>query len=95
MDREHLINQLQESLAVALRLSDAGHPDETIACALGIPTQSVSVILRVATAKLDKLAQNCPQRSFRSVDETPPWSRHWKLRDTPRAGTLQQATATG
>lgn len=93
MDREQLINRLQESLAVALRLSDAGYPDETIACALGIPIQSVSVILRVATAKLDKLAQEAPGPTLRAVDEDPPWSRDWQPR--PRRTVQLRVSAAG
>lgn len=66
-----------------------------IACALGIPAQSVSVILRVATAKLDKLAQNCPERSLRSAEGAPPWSRHWQYRSLGfRAGVQPPQTSS-
>ncbi|MDN5744065.1 MAG: hypothetical protein L0H31_02965 [Nocardioidaceae bacterium] len=56
MDRDRLIDELPASLAVALRLRDAGHDDQTIADALGVPVESVQVSLRVAQLKLDELA---------------------------------------
>lgn len=86
MDRARLVDQLQESLAVALRLSDAGHPDSTIACALGIPVQSVSVVLRVATAKLERLEEECPGHRVRQVgggEATAVWSVGWRRSTAP------------
>ena len=56
MDREHLIDRLPEGLATALRLEDAGQEHEVIATALGIPTESVPVLLEVAHGKLTRLA---------------------------------------
>ena len=87
MGRAELVDQLQESLAVALRLSDAGHPDEIIACALGLPVQSVSVILRVATAKLAHLEVEGSERTARPIGgggERPVWSVNWRPRAKPR-----------
>lgn len=53
-DAAHLA-ELPVGLAVALRLHDAGHADDVIAVALGIPVQSVPVTLRVARGKLAQL----------------------------------------
>ena len=81
MDRAELVDQLQESLAVALRLNDAGHPDSTIACALGLPVQSVSVVLRVATAKLAHLETEGTARRVRQVgggETQAVWSVDWR-----------------
>jgi len=55
MDREHLIDRLPEGLATALRLEDADQGVEVIATALGIPPESVPVLLEVAHGKLDRL----------------------------------------
>lgn len=58
MDRSALIDDLPDNLAVLVRLNDAGHPPETLACALGIPVQSVSIALRVASLKLAELSES-------------------------------------
>ncbi|QAY59885.1 hypothetical protein ET475_07690 [Microbacterium protaetiae] len=50
-----LIAELPDASAVALRLRRSGHPDTTIAVALGIPMQAVPVTLSIAQAKLDAL----------------------------------------
>ncbi|MBB2890439.1 hypothetical protein [Flexivirga oryzae] len=63
MDHNRLIDQLPDMLAVAVRLDDAGHPAETIGCALGIPVQSVRNLLVVAHCKLDHLAADEPTGS--------------------------------
>ncbi|MGI8868949.1 MAG: hypothetical protein ACR2F6_08900 [Mycobacteriales bacterium] len=42
---------------MAVRLRDAGQQDDLIAVALGVPIQSVPVLLSVATGKLGRLAQ--------------------------------------
>jgi hypothetical protein len=55
VDREHLIGRLPDSLAVALRMHDAGQDDAVIAVALGVPVQSVPQLLAVAEAKLANL----------------------------------------
>lgn len=55
MDRERLLDDLPDTLAVALRLEEAGHSRETVATALGVPVQSVSVVLKVARLKLARL----------------------------------------
>lgn len=55
MERSELVDQLPEALAVAVRLSDAGHDHTVIGTALGVPHQSVRIVLRVATAKLAAL----------------------------------------
>lgn len=55
MDRERLIDQLPESLGVALRLRDAGQDDDVIAAALGVPVEGVPQLLTVAEAKLAHL----------------------------------------
>lgn len=54
-DREQRIRELPDALAVAVRLHDAHVCEATIATALGIPPESVPVILRVAEAKLAEL----------------------------------------
>jgi len=56
MDRAHLIDRLPEGLATALRLEDADQGADVIATALGIPLESVPVLLDVAHAKLNRLA---------------------------------------
>lgn len=57
MDREHerLVDELPEPLAVAMRLHEAGFDDEVVGVALGIPVQSVRMVLKVAGLKLDAL----------------------------------------
>lgn len=54
-EEDALIAELPHASAVALRLHSAGHPDATIAVALGIPALSVPVTLQIAQAKLDAL----------------------------------------
>lgn len=54
-DEAALIAELPDASAVALRLRHAGHPDTTIAVALGIPVQAVPVTVGIAQAKLDAL----------------------------------------
>jgi len=54
-DEAALIAELPDASAVALRLRAAGHPDTTIAVALGIPVQAVPVTVGIARAKLDAL----------------------------------------
>jgi hypothetical protein len=53
VDREAALDELPESYAVALRLSDAGHDNTAIA--LGIELESVEPLLRLANAKLERL----------------------------------------
>ncbi len=53
--REELIGRLPEALGIALRLHEEGRSDEVVAEALDIPVQGVSVVLRLARAKLDRL----------------------------------------
>lgn len=55
MERSGLTDQLPDMLAVAVRLDDAGHPAETIGCALGVPVESVPNLLLVAHRKLEHL----------------------------------------
>ena len=49
---EKLILELVDTLAVAIRLHDAGESNDTIATALGVPVESVPSTLRVAEAKI-------------------------------------------
>jgi DNA-directed RNA polymerase specialized sigma24 family protein len=55
MDRQTALLELATAHAVALRLHDAGAPDDSVAQALGIPVESVAGLLRVAEAKLTAL----------------------------------------
>lgn len=55
MDREAALLELPTAYAVAIRLRDAGAVDDSVAQALGIPTESVAGLLRVAEAKLAAL----------------------------------------
>jgi hypothetical protein len=55
VDREHSIGRLPDTLAIALRMHDAGQDDDVIAVALGVPVQSVPQLLAVAEAKLANL----------------------------------------
>lgn len=57
-DDAALIGDLPAASAVALRLRRAGHPDSTIAVALGIPAQAVPVTVGIAQAKLDALLRD-------------------------------------
>lgn len=57
-DDAALVAELPDASAVALRLRRAGHPDATIAVALGIPVQAVPVTLGIAQAKLDALRRD-------------------------------------
>jgi hypothetical protein len=67
VDREHLIGRLPDTLAVALRMHDAGQDDGAIAVALGVPVQSVPQLLAVAEAKLANLP---PQQHIASPSAT-------------------------
>lgn len=53
--RRQQVDELPPTLAVALRLHDAGHPDAVVATALDIPVESVAALLTVARAKLARL----------------------------------------
>lgn len=55
MDSESLLDQLPVAYAVVIRLTDAGHPDQTVADALGVPARSVHTLLSLARAKLAHL----------------------------------------
>jgi DNA-directed RNA polymerase specialized sigma24 family protein len=57
VDRTAALDELPESYAVALRLSDAGHDSTVVATALGIELESVEPMLRLANAKLERLLQ--------------------------------------
>ncbi|USQ79959.1 hypothetical protein NF556_20625 [Ornithinimicrobium faecis] len=50
------LDELPPTLAVALRLHDAGHPDTVVATALDVPVEGVAALLQVAQAKLAHLA---------------------------------------
>jgi hypothetical protein len=64
MDRETALLELATAYAVALRLHDAGAPDDSVAQALGIPIESVAGLLQVAEAKLTALVGPAdPQQS--------------------------------
>lgn len=54
--RRQRLDELPPTLAVALRLHDAGHPDVVVATALDVPVESVEALLQVARAKLARLA---------------------------------------
>ncbi|HEX7738915.1 MAG TPA: hypothetical protein VF426_04635 [Marmoricola sp.] len=62
MDRDHdrLVDELPEQLAVATRLHEAGQTDDVIGLALGIPPQSVPMVLKVARLKLTALSEDHP-----------------------------------
>jgi DNA-directed RNA polymerase specialized sigma24 family protein len=55
MDRATALSQLPETYAEALRLRDAGLSDEATASRLGIPAEAMSLLLRLAEAKLAHL----------------------------------------
>lgn len=57
MDSEPLLEQLPTAYAVAIRLTEAGHPDQVIADALDVPTRSVPTLLSLAHAKRAHLEQ--------------------------------------
>ncbi len=57
MDSEPLLEQLPTAYAVAIRLTEAGHPDEVIADALGVPARTVPTLLSLACAKRDHLGE--------------------------------------
>lgn len=55
MDDTELLDDLPAMMAVALRLRRAGHGDDTIATAVGIPTEGVASLVELAEAKLARL----------------------------------------
>lgn len=60
MEHSRAVDQLPEALAVAVRLDEAGYDHEVIGAALGVPHQSVRIVLRVAATKLASLEQDGP-----------------------------------
>ena len=55
MDRATALTQLPETYAQALRLHDAGLSDDSIASRLDVPTQAMTLLLRLAEAKVAHL----------------------------------------
>jgi len=55
MDRSAAIAELPEAYATALRLRDENLNDDAIAARLGIESEAVAPLLRVAVAKLDAI----------------------------------------
>jgi hypothetical protein len=69
MDRAAAIAELPEAYATALRLSDQGHDDDTIAQRLGIEREGLEPLLHLAAVKLNGiLAAN--QASHRAQEDT-------------------------
>jgi hypothetical protein len=58
VEREHALSQLPVAYAVAIRLSERGADDQTIAEALGIPVVSLPALLKVGTAKLAQIVRD-------------------------------------
>lgn len=54
-----MVDELPEALAITLRLVESGEPARVVAAALDVPEQSVSVLLRVARAKLAHMQECC------------------------------------
>jgi DNA-directed RNA polymerase specialized sigma24 family protein len=55
MDRATVLGQLPETYAEALRLRDAGLSDDSIAGRLDVPTEAMTLLLRLAEAKVANL----------------------------------------
>ncbi len=67
------VDQLPTALAVALRLQAAGHSEEVIGTALGVPVEGVAALLHVARAKLDNLpGAAAPSQRPASCSSGPP-----------------------
>jgi hypothetical protein len=57
MDRAIALSQLPAVYASALRLRDQGVDDDGVAHSLGIPTESIPALFRIAEAKLLEIWQ--------------------------------------
>jgi DNA-directed RNA polymerase specialized sigma24 family protein len=55
MDRAAALTRLPETYAQALRLRDAGLSEDSIASRLGVPTEAMTLLLRLAEAKVARL----------------------------------------
>jgi DNA-directed RNA polymerase specialized sigma24 family protein len=55
MDRATALTQLPETYAQALRLRDAGLSEDSIASRLGVPIEAMTLLLRLAEAKVARL----------------------------------------
>jgi hypothetical protein len=58
MDHAERLRRLPLAYAVALRLSEAGADEATIAAALGVEPESVGPLLDVARAKVERIARD-------------------------------------
>lgn len=63
MDRATALSRLPETYALALHLRDAGLDDDAIATRLDVPGEAITLLLRLAEAKLTRLMAS---------DESPP-----------------------
>ena len=73
MDRATALSQLPETYAEALRLRDAGLSDEATASRLGIPAEAMSLLVRLAEAKLAYLmAEDEPRPQEADTGARPP-----------------------
>lgn len=61
------VDQLPPAHAVALRLHSAGHGNEVVATALGVPVESVPALLLVAAAKLERVGSALEDAAERSA----------------------------
>jgi hypothetical protein len=57
MEKSLLVDQLPTALAVVIRLTEAGHPDEVVAEALDVPLSSVPTLRGLAREKLTHLTR--------------------------------------
>ena len=68
MDRATALSRLPEAYAEALRLRDAGLSHAAIARRLGVPTEAMVLLLRLADAKLAHLMagdeEEAPEAGF-------------------------------
>lgn len=67
--RGRALDELAPAHAVALRLHDAGVPDEAIAIALDVPLEAVGPLLGVAERKLRAAMERVTR--VRAVDDRP------------------------